>query len=265
MDADLLTIKEYSHYVNLKNNTHALLDKIYKVHYAPRHVIGSCSNLFKKYNPTSYQDFFDKYTNDVTNNFDKGHGRSVERIFEIATEYKKKADELYKDNQLISQLTVIDYYDLMVLHIIIETFDGQSIERDLRNFYKGKGFEVVLPTDNEDAIFGIDFMVNGPQIRHFIQVKPRTFATSMSSTAEDRKNHFYKEQKIKEKYGNNATLEFIFYEKNQDGPGFQAYINSKTNKMRFRLNDICDNEGVALYQSKREFQINFNRVSLKNI
>ena len=93
---------------------------------------------------------------------------------------------------------------------------------------------------------------------HFIQVKPRTFATSTSSTGYDRANHFRKEELIKEKYGENASLEFIFYERGDDENDIKPYMVNKSGKIRFSLSDVCYPNGLTKYPSKKDFQNSFN-------
>lgn len=255
---DLTKIKPKKHYENLKRNTHFYLDKIYKNNYAPRNKIGSCTFLFNELKPISYQDFFDKYTNFIQGNDKKYRGRSIEEIIIMAKDYQEKAIKKYPDNEFIQKMTFEDFFDLLVLHIIIETYDGHIAENYFKKMYEEKGFDVTEPNENDDAKMGIDFIVKTNEKTHFIQVKPRTFATSTSSTGYDRANHFEKEKLIKEKYGENASLEFIFYERGDNENDIKPYMVNKSGKIRFSLSDVCYPNGLTKYPSKKDFQKTFN-------
>lgn len=261
----LLTIKDRQHYTKLKNKTHRFLDNIYKRNFAPRPKIGSCAYLYKVLKPTSYSDFLHKYVEytDGTNNSIL-HGRSIERIVEFARSFQEKAEKQYKDDTSYPKMEFSDYYDLLILHIIIETYDGQRAEEYYRELYENKGFNVTIPDESDDTILGIDFIIQGPEQKHFIQVKPRTFATSVSSTSRDRRNHFEKEKLIKYNYGENSTLEFIFYEKGVgvDENDIQTYVRDESGRIRFFLSDVCNEDGLTKYPSKRDFQ---NTFELKKI
>ena len=213
IEPNLIFIKPKEHYVALKRKTHYYLDNIYKKNYAPRHKIGSCSFLYKALKPVSYQDFYEKYINYLPNVDAKYRGRSLEEIITMAKDFENKAKNSFKDIEIIQNMTFEDFFDLLILHIIIETYDGHIAEEHYKNLYHKLGYEIIEPNDNDDALRGIDFIIKGKNNhQHFIQVKPRSFATSTSSTAYDRANHFNKEKLIKERYGNDSMLEFIFYE-----------------------------------------------------
>ena len=262
---EFLTIKSREHYINLKNNTHRFLDNIYKRNFAPRNKIGSCSYLYKILKPTSYADFLNKYVN-YTNGDNSAtlYGRSLETIIEMSKSFQAKAEKEFKDEKNYPSMTFMDYYDLLILHIIIETYDGQRAEEYYRELYENKGFNVSIPDENDDAVMGIDFIIHGPEQTHFIQVKPRTFATSVSSTSRDRQNHFEKEKLIKAKYGENSTLEFIFYEKGAgvDENDIQTYVRDENGRIRFFLSEVCHENGLTKYPRKYEFQ---NAFQLKKI
>ena len=258
LNSSLTKIKPKSHYEALKRNTHFYLDEIYKNNYAPRRKIGSCTYLFNELKPTSYQDFFEKYINFLQNDDKKFRGRSIEEITEMAKDFQETAIKKYPDNKLIQKMTFEDFFDLLVLHIIIETYDGHIAENYFKKMYEDNGFEVTEPNENDDAVMGIDFIIKTNDKIHFIQVKPRTFATSTSSTGYDRANHFRKEELIKEKYGESASLEFIFYERGNDENDIKPYMVNKSGKIRFSLSDVCYPNGLTKYPSKKDFQKSFN-------
>lgn len=262
IDTNLICIKPKEHYVALKRKTHYYLDSIYKNNYAPRHKIGSCSFLYKTLRPTSYQDFYEKYINYLPNVDAKYRGRSIEEISIMSKDFEDKAKNYFKDTEIIQNLTFEDFFDLLILHIIIETYDGHFAEEHYKNLYHKLGYEIIEPNDNDDALRGIDFIIKGKKNhQHFIQVKPRSFATSTSSTSYDRANHFHKEKLIKERYGNDSMLEFIFYEKDDIENNILTYMLND-NKIRFSLSDVSELNGDPKYPSKKDFQKQFKMVSM---
>ena len=52
-----------------------------------------------------------------------------------------------------------DYFDLLILHIIIETYDGQRAEEYYRELYEKLGYDISLPNEDDDAMMGIDFII----------------------------------------------------------------------------------------------------------
>lgn len=255
----LMKIKEYKHYIELKRKTHRYLDTIYKKGYSPRNVIGSCSFLYKELKPTSYDDFLKKYTEYTDNPNPTLRGRTLKELIELSKSFQEESEKAFYGNDNFPKLTFEDYYDLLVLHIIIETYDGQKVEEYYRNMYENAGYKTVLPNERDDAKLGIDFIIKTDEGDHFIQVKPRSFITSISSgTRADRENHFIKEKMIKEQYNEKSRLEFIFYERDENNGDVLTYINGKTGKMRFKLSDVCENNGFTKYTSKNNFQTAFN-------
>lgn len=253
---ELLKIKPREHYIKLKNDTHRFLDEIYKNNFAPRNVIGSCSYLYKVLKPKSYSDFLKKYVEYTDGDDKKLLGRSLEDIVRLAESFEDKATRKYINDSSFPKMELSDYFDLLILHIIIETYDGQRAEEYYRELYEKLGYDISLPDEDDDAMMGIDFIIKGPETTHYIQVKPRTFATSTSSTWRDRRNHFLKENLIKEKYGDDSVLEFIFYEKGvgKDENDIMTYSINDEGKIRFRLSDVCEESGLTKYPSKRDFQ-----------
>ena len=180
----------------------------------------------------------------------------------MAKDFENKAKNSFKDIEIIQNLTFEDFFDLLILHIIIETYDGHIAEEHYKNLYHKLGYEIIEPNDNDDALRGIDFIIKGKNNhQHFIQVKPRSFATSTSSTAYDRANHFNKEKLIKERYGNDSMLEFIFYERDDIDNNILTYVVSD-NKIRFSLSDVSELNGEPKYPSKKDFQKQFKLVSM---
>ena len=255
---EYLKIKDYSHYTNLKKKTHKYLDKIYRNNFSHRPVIGSCSYLYKLFQPSSYEDFLKQYTEYTYGPTKELCGRSLDQLLTLSKLFQEKSEEENANNKYFPELTFDDYFDLLVLHIIIETFDGQRVEEKYREMYENIGCEIELPSEKDDARLGIDFIIKTDDGDHFVQVKPRTFATSASSgTRADREHHFVKEQSIKDKYGNDSRLEFIFYERDEETGEVYTYINKRTGKIRFKLSDVCETNGFTKFPSKKGFQTEF--------
>lgn len=253
-----LKIKDYSHYTKLKKKTHQYLDKIYRNGFSHRPVIGSCSYLYKLFKPTSYEDFLKQYTEYTQGAAPELCGRSIDQLLSLTKQFQEKSESANVDNDKFPKLTFDDYFDLLILHIIIETFDGQRVEELYREMYENVGCEIELPSEKDDARLGIDFIIKTEEGDHFVQVKPRTFATSTSSgTRADREHHFVKEQSIKDKYGEDSRLEFIFYERDEETGEVYTYINKRTGKIRFKLSDICEINGFTKFPSKKNFQNEF--------
>lgn len=257
------SIKSKEYYAKLKRKFNRKYNLIYKTNYSPRPIIGECSYLYKKYNPSSYEDFFAKYTNDFNDNYSfethKGDyrcGRSIEQLTNLAECYfndiKKKEPK--------SKVTVQECFDDLVNHIIIETFDGRYIERFFVDMIRQSSDDFIVEqcTGDLDTLIGIDILVKKRSDKNYVrylQIKPHTFFanTYNKSLINDRKNTFHKENLLREKIDRNGLMEFIIYNRDSYYKDNEILIATKGKKTKFKLLDIIDENGYPKFDIIKDF------------
>ena len=247
-----IKLKERSYYEELKS-------KIGKKHctvwrsISGRPYVGNCSYLYSVLKPESYQDFLDKYIKFVNPNEvslsklkkNEFYGRSIEDLERLAKHYQKLAND---DN-----FTLEEYFDDIICHVIIETFDGHKAEKELINILTEHGFEVEETEGVMDAEFGVDLIVkkNG-NIKEYIQVKPiSTFVRSNPSLIADRGNFFLKQYKLNEFTKNHPIfitkdIIFMMYDYQHLIKTGEVLWFYKDGKVKFKLNELCQTNGQTL-------------------
>lgn len=218
--------------------------------YINRDRIGSCSYLFLKYHPSSYQEFADRYFDDYDYNTfdyrtctgDRHYGRSVEQLVCIANRYHQEINN--------PDITLEQCFDDLINHIIIETYDGHQAELHISNLLTTYNvYEINTGIDDLDAICGVDLVIRkkGMNKHHYIQVKPNTtfIGDKNISLLEDRVNFFKKEKKLQDYLKDNtACIEYMVYDTD-------VYYSRKifkflkiNGKFRHRLEDLCNADGT---------------------
>ena len=167
-----------------------------------------CSNmqLCKLIKPTSYQEFYEnyvgKYAADVPllpeplseNKTDYecytryNHGRTEEYLMQMAHKMK---EEVEKEVPVV--FSVNDYYEYIIYHIIIETFNGYIKEVKAQNLLVSLYEESsIIDTDGyADTMCGVDFLLKKKDNTVLmVQVKPYSFFISnRTDTNRDRMSH----------------------------------------------------------------------------
>ena len=118
-----------------------------------------------------------------------------------------KGIESVKKNAVDDSFTLEEFFDDIVCHVIIETFDGHQAEKELMNVLTRYGYDVEETEGDMDAEYGVDLIVrkNG-EFKEFIQVKPlSTFVRTNPSLIEDRSHFFMKQLKLDEFIEKNET------------------------------------------------------------
>lgn len=203
--------------------------------YAGRNVIGDCSKLFQRLRPTSYYDFYVKYTKDGEETFSNRkemlyYGRTENEIEEIAKAYQKECNDY--------SYPLDDYIKNVYMHTIIETYDGQVKEEQVNQILSNLGFTYEKPEGNEDAKLGIDFKVyKDGKLSFVIQIKPKSFfiGHNNQSLIEDRINAFHKEGMVKSKLGINTY--YMIYVADDNG---NVQWLMENGKMCFELKRLCN-------------------------
>lgn len=255
-------LKDIEYYYNNKKKFNKLYNKVWKRIAGPKY-IGLCSYLFQKFfeewkktntdNPTIYDfaEYYFSHTNpvksiDIERTDSLYYGRSPEELWRLAEHYQKQCNDF--------TIPLENYYDDIVNHAIIETFDGQIREINLIREYERKGFTVEHTYGKWDKDLGVDFIIrkNGI-IRDYIQCKPITtfLFTKNNSLIEDRKNFFLKEthkrSECKKLGWPYYPTKFIIY--NNDYPDKWCSINGKRG---FFLEELIDKYGNNL-MNKEDF------------
>lgn len=203
--------------------------------YAGRNCIGDCSKLFQRLRPTSYYDFYVKYTKDgeetVSNRKEMLHyGRTEDEIEELAKEYQNECCDY--------SYPLDDYIKNVYMHTIIETYDGQIKEEQVNQILSNLGFTYEKPEGNEDARLGIDFKVfKDGKLSFVIQIKPKSFFVGHKnqSLIDDRIGAFHKEELVKKKLGVN-TYYMVYL---ADDNGNVEWL-AENGKMCFELSRLCN-------------------------
>ena len=154
--------------------------EVIQQHYIDRKSIGCCSELYRKLNPISYDDFYSKYLSNGQYNFgygDENHGRTVYDLIELSVMFY---NELIDNGRcLISDLSVEKCYWNIVGHCIHQTFNGKKVERRLVTFLRDNfGLDVYMTYGDFDSKYGVDLICrrdDGTEFRMYIQIKPISF------------------------------------------------------------------------------------------
>lgn len=251
-------LKSKEYYEENKKNFNKFFNNITKL-FINRTKIGCCSCLCHKFRPVDYQDFFNKYLesgkksnfNYETLRGDLYNGRTIEELSAIA--------QAYCDAIHLSTITFEMCLDDIINHCIIETFDGQAVEREVcRIISESKKYNVKQEEDDFDAELGVDITVTDStdKVTNFIQIKPiSTFMGNRNlSLKSDRVNFYMKQVKLDNyldtegRSADKRLIEYMVYDKTEmDHSGKIRFLrNKKNNSFRFHLNELCDMRGNSL-------------------
>lgn len=232
--------------------------KIWNDNFAPAKSIGKCSTLISKLQPETCEEFFYSYVKYAQNNSDqpiKDRGLTVEELHELAKKYKSMSEYQCPSLDFDENTYLFD----AICHIIVETFDGRSKERDIIRRLKELGFDVEVAGDDFDRMYGIDIICkkNG-KIVMGIQVKPHTFLTSSrKDVGEDRKRLYQKYIKTKNELGI-ETYYVVYDSSSKDVVHWLTNINGK---ICFKINDLFEKNGIDPYYNIITKQCIFEKIN----
>lgn len=197
--------------------------------------------MWNDYSHESIEAFFNDFMKDYSEEFLKGN---CERCFE-----KMKMDG--------STISYDDLFDILLRRLVLDAFIGFKAEDVVREKLVNNGCEIhdydVISKKQEselDTKYGIDIMTfkNG-SVSTLIQVKnTSTFSFNGYYIKEKRKEFFDKEYKANKFIGDgkNRNLCFYVYDKNAyiNEKKFKFYVNPRTDKCYFSLNELIDMDGT---------------------
>ena len=251
-----MSFYEISEFIKAKQRLR-IYNKYWKK-YSGRIFVGDCSYLYKKFKPTSYQDFYEKYTKDGEESTEedvKRRGRTYEEIVELAKKYQEDVG----DYDISLDYYIKDIY----MHVIIETYDGQKIEEMVSYYIEGNGYEVSQCSGDKDAIRSIDLEIKKKNREDRIQVKPISFFNGNRnlSLREDRKRIYENAVKLYE--DEKKILYFIIYEIDENREC--KFVAKENGKITFKYDELFDNEKGVLYTDGRLRTPMLDKYNLKKL
>lgn len=234
---DEARFKGVEHYRRMKhrfnqNDVNTAYNRKYKL---PEY-IGYCMRIFERLAPVSYEDAFEKYTESgydtAFNSYERG--RTKDEIESIAITWMAECPD--------SKLELVDFYDAMVLHAIVETYDGYMREKQVKDSLVGAGAKIDTVSGDEDVKMAIDVKAELNGNTFLIQVKPISFfaGNHNKSLNEDRAALKRKESRAREKYGKNTYFRYLIYDSWGNG---EWVVNEKKNKCSFSYDELLDEFG----------------------
>lgn len=153
--------------------------------------VGPNIAMFNKHNPSSCEDFFRRYISDYNEHdpYDKTCGRSLEQLWNVASEWKRRVEEKYPD----SEEGIETYMDMIILHVIVETYIGGIAEQHIKGniLSKCSNCSILDFGPSFDSDYAIDIVVAEDKIiKKLIQVKPISTFTSRSKDTMSDVNDF---------------------------------------------------------------------------
>ena len=234
--------KDLSTYLDLKGPMNREpYSIIWRNKYSGRPSVGSCMWLCKHLNPSTYEDFFNKYVEsgikdvwkDRYGKKSSGRGRTLDELEEIAINWRADCGNP-------PDLDLCTFFDAVVLHVIIETFMGKDKELEARDILEGNGFITEDGTDEEDTEMNIDFKVyKDGELKYLMQVKPVSFITSSNrDTKNDRIEAFKKHENGHKKYPGIPYYYLVY-----DASNGLWIVNEDKGRCLFEYEELVDNFG----------------------
>lgn len=211
-----------------------VISKIWHDTFAPSNRIGNCTNLYRKHKPVSHRDFYEKYISYATSHPEErinDRGLSYEELLSLAERYKKTSEERTGVSYDLSTY----FYDA-VCHIIVETWNGQRLEREFMQFLRMLGYECGKFDGRIDAEYGVDIKVTRSDGRiSAIQIKPISFFKSNRwDVQRDRISLCKKYEAAKENLG--IKTYYAVYAKDKETGDVKWIKNG--DGYRFRINEL---------------------------
>lgn len=204
----------------------------YEKIYRHPQAIGYVSAFFKKYKPASFENALDLYYLSGIRDKDlpiTQRGRTKEEIEDLAIDWKEKCGV---------DLPLVDFYDAIILHAVIETVFGNIMESTAATAYRNRGFDVEETDGRDDRSLGIDFIATMDESKLLVQVKPISFFRGeKADLVKDRVTTWKKHKMGLEKYPE-ASYAYMIY----DPQG--KWLKSK-GKFNFKYEDLITEDGKA--------------------
>ena len=186
---------------------------------------------------------------------------------------KEYSEEFLKDNckrclekmkSSGSNISYDDLFDILIRRLVIDAFIGFKAEDIIREKLINSDivihdYDIISKEDETelDTKFGIDIMTfKDGKVSTLIQVKnTSTFSYDGSYIKEKRKEFFDKEYKANKLIGDNENrcIYFYVYDKNAyiKERKFKYFVNPKTDKCYFSLNELIKKDGSLLTSIQR--------------
>ena len=224
----------------------------YRNIYSHSDKIGNCALLFKILNPSSYDDFYNKYIQYASAHKDEKimyRGLTYDELYATAQSYKK-----YCEDNGCSAYDLELYFYKLVCHIIYETYQGQNKERQFIKYINSLGYKCGKFDDYLDTKYGMDLKVENDNKAFAIQIKPISF---FLGNALDLKRdqidlcHKY-EQAL---YDRGIKTFYAIYKINNKG---EIYWLRNKNGFKFKIKELFDYD-------KNDIENTFKKIALKGV
>lgn len=235
---DDIKFKSIEHYNSLKAYFNRNdVSKPYEDKYKWASSIGYVSGLMKRLKPTSLEDAYRQYLESGRNEKHLNpvsRGRDENELEAIAKKWR--------DENGLYERPLVDYYDALVLHAVVETYEGYKYEQPVMDALMGAGFDAEWPDKGDDGKYAVDIIVKKHGCRIHVQVKPLSFFTGMKDhTKNDRVGIWDKMKAARKKFGD-VIYRFVVYDK-QTG---LWVINENEGRCSFNYGDLVDDRGKFL-------------------
>jgi len=225
--------KGLEHYESLKKrfNKPDINDWYEKIYRHPQ-AIGYVSAFFKKNKPSSFENAIGLYH--LSGILDRNlpitdRGRTKEEIEDLAIDWKAKCGV---------DLPLVDFYDTLILHAVIETVFGYLMEGTAAAAYRERGFDVKETDGYDDRSLGIDFIATKDDTELLVQVKPISFFRGEKpDLVKDRVTTWSKHKAGLEKYPK-ASYVYMIYDP------LTKWLKHN-GKFNFRYEDLITEDGKA--------------------
>ena len=201
--------KGVDHYYNLKQ----LFNRddvtyMYENKYKFGNSIGYVSALMKRLNPSSVENAYELYLRSGEEDTylpPTKRGRSANELEKLAIEWMNEYGK--------GDIPLDKFYDALVLHAVVETYDGFKYEKMAKDMLDDCGFETDWSDDAADGKYFVDIIAKKDGVTYFIQVKPLSFFTaSREHTRRDRVKAFNCMRQAKQDFGN-IVYKYLIYDK----------------------------------------------------
>lgn len=193
--------------------------------------IGFVSTFFKNADPKTLEQAYDMYILSGILDRDlpkENRGRTKEEIEEMAIDWKEKCGV---------DFPLVDFYDALILHAVIETCFGMIMERRAEDAYRLKGFTIEETDGYTDRNCGIDFVARKGEKTFLVQVKPISFFRGKGEKlTDDRKVVIHSKHKAGLSLFPNASYAYMIYDSDEKWINLDGRFN-------FRYDEFVNNDG----------------------
>lgn len=244
LNEDDVKFKGVKHYVSLKKkwNKDDPYGLTWRNKFSSKPSVGAMVWLCEQMNPTSYEDFYEKYIesgNDTTVKNKKYRGRTYDEIEDVAIRWRDECKDY--------ETPLSEYYDAIILHTVIETYMGKYFEDKAIKCLEENGFTVEHGTDEEDSLMNIDLKVyKEGKLLYLLQVKPISFIIGPKlHTKLDRLNVFEKHEVGHSKYPGIPYVYLIY-----DGDTNMWLYNREKERCIFSYDELVKRNGWSVRSAK---------------